>query len=318
MSPAAAPHLFTVTGNLLAERTLAFDTWTPGRTQRARSESFQVGGKGINVSKMLLRLGAPTTALAFTGGAPGAECEAWLRARGFPFHTFATSTPTRTGTVVRTLAPASPASSSVPALASTAPATSAAAPAETTFLGPDAAPDAAAIRACAEFLDAQPAGAVLALCGSFPGWASAGFDPLRAALARWLARGPLVADTYGPPLVWAAAQPLALIKINADELRAFAPDLAHLPTTATASRWVVTDGPRTVSVRDTDGTLATLTPPAVREVSATGSGDVLFACVLHALYQLRLPLREAVTYALPYAAANAAHPGVAEFPDPSR
>lgn len=298
MSPSSAtPHVYTLTGNLLAERTFTFDTWTAGKTQRARAESFQVGGKGINVSKMLTRLRAPNTALCFTGGAAGAECVEWLTARSVSFRAFPSSTATRVGTVVRTLAP-TPTS------------------AETTFLGPDSAPDAAAVRACADFLDTQPAGQILALCGSFPGWAGSAFDPLRAAFARWLARGTLAADTYGPPLAWAAAQPLVLVKINADELRAFAPDLAHLPSTATAHRWVVTDGPRTVTLRDTDGTLATLTPPPVREVSATGSGDVLFACVLHALFARQLSLRDAVAQALPYAAANAAHPGVAEFPEP--
>ena len=295
MSP-AAPHVFTLTGNLLAERTLTFEAWSPGRTQRARAESFQVGGKGINVSKMLTRLRAPNTALCFAGGPTGAECTAWLAARGTAHRAFATTTPTRTGTVIR--GPS-------------------AATGETTFLGLDAAPDDGALRTCADFLDAQPAGQVLALCGSFPGWTAAGFEPLRAALVRWLARGILAADTYGPPLAWAAAQPLALIKINADELRAFAPDLAHLPPTATTGRWIVTDGPRPVTVRDVDGTLDALSPPLVREVSATGSGDVLFACVLHALFTRHLPLRAAISSALPYAAANAAHLGVAEFPEPA-
>lgn len=300
LSP-AAPHFFTLTGNLLAERTLEFDTWCPGKTQRARTFSFQVGGKGINVTKMLARLGVPTTALCFTGGASGAECTDWFIDRSLPFRAFPTSTATRSGTVIRTT-----------------PTSSSPAQPETTFLGPDAAPDPAALCACADFLDAQPAGQLLALCGSFPGWSSSAFDPVRAALSRWLARGTLVADTYGPPLVWAAAQPLALIKINADELRAFAPDLARLPATATAHRWIVTDGPRTVSLRDPDGGLATLTPPTIREISPTGSGDVLFACVLRSLFAENLPLRDAVAAALPYAAANAAHPGVAEFPLPLR
>jgi 1-phosphofructokinase len=294
-----APHIFTLTGNLLAERTFEFDAWAPGKTSRARAESFQVGGKGINVSKMLTRLRAPNSALCFTGGAPGRECETWLTARGFDYRAFPTSTLTRTGVVIRTVATAS-----APAVA------------ETTFLGLDAPPDADALRACADFLDAQPPGQILALCGSFPGWTGASFDPLRAALLRWLARGVLAADTYGPPLVWAAAQPLSLVKINADELRVFAPDLAHLPPTATARRWVISDGPRSVTLRDSDGTLASLSPPAVREVSATGSGDVLFACLLHAHFVRQLPLRDAVAHALPYAAANAAHPGVAEFPEP--
>jgi len=66
MSTSPSP-IFTLTGNLLAERTLEFSTWAPGRTQRAQRESFQVGGKGINVAKMLSRLGTPATALCFTG-----------------------------------------------------------------------------------------------------------------------------------------------------------------------------------------------------------------------------------------------------------
>jgi len=286
--------LFTLTGNLLAERTLTFPTWSAGRTQRATAETFQVGGKGINVAKMLTRLGAPNTALVFTGGATGDECLAWLGRSGLAFRTFPSTTPTRTGTVIR---------------ASGQP--------ETTFLGPDAAPDAAALRACADFLDAQPAGLTLALCGSFPGWTLPDFDVLRATLTRWNARGTLVADTYGPPLAWLIARPVALVKINADELRALAPDLAHLPAHATVQRWIVTDGPRPIQLRDQSGPLPEITPPQIEEISATGSGDVFLACVLHAWCNRGYDLSAAVKFALPYAVANAAHPGIAEFPEPT-
>jgi fructose-1-phosphate kinase PfkB-like protein len=57
-------------------------------------------------------------------------------------------------------------------------------------------------------------------------------------------------------------------------------------------------------------------PPRVQEVSPTGSGDVLLAGVLDALLRRGRTLAESLAYALPYAAANAAHPGVAEFPLP--
>ena len=67
---------------------------------------------------------------------------------------------------------------------------------------------------------------------------------------------------------------------------------------------------------DLDGAVSRLTPPVVREVSPTGSGDVLFAALLHAWCGRGLSLREAVSFALPYAAANAAHPGIAEFLEP--
>ena len=288
----AEPRIFTLTGNLLAERTLEFEQWSVGQAQRARRETFQVGGKGINVSKMLDRLGAANTALCFTGGATGAECATWLRGHGFTFHAFANGDPTRSGTVVR-----------------------GGGHDETTFLGPDVPPDAAAVRACAEFLDGQADGQVLALCGSFPGWASVEFEPLRTAIIHWLERGMVVADSYGPALAWLITQPLDLIKLNAAELHAagFGP---RDPLPLNVLRWVVTDGPRPVRLRAAAGTEATLIPPRVREVSATGSGDVLFACVLHALFHRRMALHDAVGFALPYAAANAAHAGIAEFAEP--
>jgi fructose-1-phosphate kinase PfkB-like protein len=71
-----------------------------------------------------------------------------------------------------------------------------------------------------------------------------------------------------------------------------------------------------VRVRDAAGERNFL-PPKVTEVSPTGSGDVLFACVLAALYQRGNTLDAAVRQALPSAAANAAHPGIAEFPEPA-
>ena len=94
--------------------------------------------------------------------------------------------------------------------------------AETTFLGPDAPPGAAAVRACADFLDAQPGG-LLAICGSVPGWGRR--RPFRPRLPacpgalRLPGAGQLVADTYGAPLAWLAAHPLALVKINGRNLR---------------------------------------------------------------------------------------------------
>lgn len=302
------PAILTLTGNLLWERTLDFPDWAPGRTQRATGDSFQVGGKGINVSKMLRRLGVPSRALCFTGGATGDDCAAWLRAQGFDFHGFASDRPTRLGLVVR--GGAHP---------------------ETTFFSPDAPPSADALRACADYLDAQPAGRILAVCGSLPGWSEPRFDPLRAALERWMARGALAVDTYGPPLAWFIARPVALLKINATELRSLLPaastsaplsppaligTLAAEPAHWAARAWIVTDGPQAVWYRDGANPSRSIQPPAVREVSPTGSGDVLFACLLHAHFVEGRSLGDALAYALPFAAANAAHPGVADFPLP--
>jgi fructose-1-phosphate kinase PfkB-like protein len=293
-SISSVPHIFTLTGNLLAERTLEFEHWAPGKTQRARRESFQVGGKGINVSKMLTRLGVPNTALCFAGGAPGAECEAWLRTNAFKFHAFTSSIATRSGTVIRNSAAHAP---------------------ETTFLGPDVAPDANAIGQCAGFLDAQAPGQLLVISGSIPGWSTAAFDVFRAALRRWTDKGILIVDTYGPPLADLVGYSPALLKINADELRSLGRStLDELPRDI--QHVIVTDGPRPVRIRERDGTLNEFTPPLIQEISPTGSGDVLLACVIEAMFVRKLPLPAAVAFAMPCASANAAHPGIAEFPPP--
>ncbi|HXC01004.1 MAG TPA: PfkB family carbohydrate kinase [Opitutaceae bacterium] len=294
--------IFTLTGNLLWEKTLTFADWAPGRTQRAAAESFQVGGKGINVARILVRLGGPVTALCFPGGATGAECTAWLRAEKIPFRAFATTAPTRIGVVVR-----------------------GGGHLETTFFSPNQPPAAAALRACTGFLDARPRRAALAVCGSFPGFEKSTAAPLRAALNRWLARGGfLVADTYGPALAWLVTRPIDLVKINRHEFDALFPSTARRGSMSArlrraserwpVQRWIVTDGPRSVWFMEKNSAApACLAPPRVREVSATGSGDVLLACVLHALLQADATLAEAVAFALPHAAASAARPGMDGF-----
>ena len=295
------PTIHTLTGNLLWEKTFTFAAWEAGRTQRALAERFQVGGKGVNVSRMLGRLGGPTAACFFPGGATGAECEAWLRARDVPCRPFPLGAPTRAGLVVH--APPRP---------------------ETTFLGPDVPLEPAAVLACAQYLDACPAGDVLAVCGSIPGWDSPALDPLRAVIERWLARGPVVADTYGAPLAWLAARPLTWVKVNRLEFDALFPEptgrgalaerLANAHHRGPVRAWIVTEGARPLWYAERDATPVSLTPPTVKEVSATGSGDVLHACLLHAVLQHGLPLPEALRRSLPYAAANAAQATVADFP----
>jgi fructose-1-phosphate kinase PfkB-like protein len=294
------PTVYTLTGNLLWERTLEFAAWSPGKTQRAKSDSFQVGGKGINVSRMLTRLGAPTTALCFAGGSTGADCIEWFEAKGIDHHVFPTSAATRIGTVVRSCAHP-----------------------ETTFLSPDVAPDSAAWNACARYIDALPEGHVLALCGSFPGWSTPAAEPLRAALIRWSSRGSLVADTYGPPLEWALQQPLAVVKINRDEFdgidqataknEPFAARLSTRLAHTQARAWIVTDSEKPVWLIQRNSEPRQIAPPHVSLVSSTGSGDVLFACLLHGYFHRKLSLFDALAAALPYAAANAGHPGIAEF-----
>lgn len=294
-------RVHTLTGNLLWETTLAVSSLEAGRTHRAKSISFQVGGKGVNVSKMLIRLGAPTTALFFPGGATGAECERWVRSQGIESRVFPLKAPGRVGMVLRS--PDRP---------------------ETTFLGPDAPVEAEAALDCARFLDQCPAGDALAVCGSIPGWATTACEPIRAAIQRWIGRGPVLADTYGLPLEWMVKLPLTWVKLNRAEFDGLFPEMERegaLPgrlSTALerwpARAWIVTDGPNPVWFAERGRPPGRLVPPRIAEVSPTGSGDVLHACLLHAVLNCGRSLDEALALALPYAAANAGHPTVADFP----
>lgn len=297
------PHLYTFTANLLWEQTFWMREWQPGRTSRAGSTSTQVGGKGINVAKMLARLEAPHTALCFPGGGVGQLVEQWLQANRFSYRAFASLSPeTRTGLVVRT------------------PRTS-----ETTFLGPDTAVPPAAIRACAAELASAPADSVLAICGSIPGWEGPTGAAIRELCAAW--KGPLVADTYGAPLQWLVEQPLALVKINREEFDRLAPagskqesalEFSMRLTETAASwpvkTWIVSDGGRPAWLFGKDRAPVPLAPPRVREISPTGSGDVLLAALLHAHFVSGHDWPAALGFALPLAAVNASHEGIAEFP----
>ena len=51
-------------------------------TNRSSAESISFGGKGINVSVILSRLGIPTTALGFAAGFTGAELVKALEKQG--------------------------------------------------------------------------------------------------------------------------------------------------------------------------------------------------------------------------------------------
>jgi sugar/nucleoside kinase (ribokinase family) len=67
----------------------------------------------------------------------------------------------------------------------------------------------------------------------------------------------------------------------------------------------VTDGPGPVWWVEGKGEPQSLNPPAIREVSATGSGDVLFAALLNSLLKLGRPFKESLALAMAHAASHA-------------
>ena len=72
--------VYTVTFNPALDYTLSVDSLCFERINRASDAEISYGGKGINVSVILTRLGVENTALGFSAGFTGKELEALLNA----------------------------------------------------------------------------------------------------------------------------------------------------------------------------------------------------------------------------------------------
>lgn len=295
------PRVITFTANLLAETTYSFAAWEPGKTVRATEESFQVGGKGINVSKMLNKFGSANQALCFPGGAFGPMCEAWLEDAGIETLPFRNGCVTRSGAVVR-----------------------AEGMEETTFLGVESLVSDEAIRDVVSYLEGIEERFVFAICGSVQGWGEDRWERLRHWIDRRGENVTLVVDNYGASLPWFAKERPGLIKINRDELETlFEEDVSDELTSRLLKRarelyvcryWVVTDGGNDVWVMDGESEPESYSPRKVDCVSATGCGDIVFATLIDCLYNRDgYTLLQAAELGSEYASRSAAMPGIAEF-----
>ena len=74
--------IYTLTLNPSIDCDVRVKEFVSGMTNRADSESFTAGGKGINVSIVLKALGIVSTALGFTAGFTGEEIERQLEEKG--------------------------------------------------------------------------------------------------------------------------------------------------------------------------------------------------------------------------------------------
>ncbi len=74
--------IYTVTFNPALDYAMRMDDFCVGETNRSCEEYLQYGGKGINVSVVLSRLGVPTTALGYIAGFTGDALEKLVQAQG--------------------------------------------------------------------------------------------------------------------------------------------------------------------------------------------------------------------------------------------
>lgn len=79
--------IYSVTLNPALDESLAIDSLTLGGTNRCAFNGLDPGGKGVNASRVIHRLGRPTLALGFAGGVSGAFLTSALEQEGVP-HAF--------------------------------------------------------------------------------------------------------------------------------------------------------------------------------------------------------------------------------------
>jgi 6-phosphofructokinase 2 len=269
--------ILTVTLNPTLDLAATVDRVVAGPKLRLGQPVTHPGGGGINVARVVARLGGDVRALAALGGATGAQAAALLAAEGIAVQALPCPGDTRLAlTVAETATQAE----------------------ETEFRfvlpGPDwGAQDAqAALDAIAQ---AKPRAAIVVLSGSQPPGLAPDFAArLNAALPPDAA---LVLDTSGAALAAAlrpapGARPLHLLRLDHLEAEEAAGQplpgpadtadfAARLIARGVARSVVLARGAEGSVLVDGDGTRLLCRPPSVRVASKVGAGDSFAAaCVL--------------------------------------
>ncbi|MBS0408801.1 MAG: 1-phosphofructokinase family hexose kinase [Proteobacteria bacterium] len=294
MSP--RPRIVTLTLNPSVDVTFAVDHVRPGRKLRGHDLRHDPGGGGVNVARVLRRLGYPVLAVAPVGGPSGERLKALLRAEKAPVEAVPVHGETREDFTAIDDATGE----------------------EYRFVLPSAR-----MKACewAEVLNAATAaaepGGILVASGSLPLGAPMGLYATLAATAR--SKGlRLALDASGPALKAALAEGVWLVKPNLDELR----DLTGLALDDDASRiaacralvlqgaaeWVALSMGSAGALLVSRGQAWRAAAPMITAVSTVGAGDSFLAGVVGALSEGGAP-PEALRQGVAAGAASLLAPG---------
>ncbi|MEI8352271.1 MAG: 1-phosphofructokinase family hexose kinase [bacterium] len=239
------------------QRTLFFDTFLPGKVNRATRVIESASGKGVNVARVLNTLGVPVCLLTVAGGHRGKLFQQALNTEDLGAHVLAIKGETR---LCQTLITPGLITEVVEEAAGLSPREM------RTFL------------AC--FTSAVKRASLVVLSGSVP--KTCGNDVL-ARLAR-ISRTqgvPVLADTQGAPLLNLVKEQPDLVKINRAELG----EASGQATLAGGARElmrrgaglvVISDGARAVTAF-AGGKCWKVIPPAITAVNPIGSGDAMLA-----------------------------------------
>jgi 6-phosphofructokinase 2 len=260
------PPILTVTLNPALDLAGTTPRVTAGPKLRVTGLTIEPGGGGINVARVIHRLGGEVIALASLGGPTGARIADLLEAEGLQVRTVAAPGDTRQSLAV----------------------TDESDGAQYRFVLPgpewDAGAEDAALDATAK---AAPAGALVVLSGSQPPGVAADF-PQRLADALAARGARLIVDTSGPALERLLRHPDAsarpdVLRLDEREAEALAGgaiadasaslDLAENLVSRGVARTVVMARGADGSVLAAPGLRLHVVPPRVNVLSAVGAGD---------------------------------------------
>lgn len=290
--------IVTVTPNPSVDRTYRLGALRPGTLNRARSVTVEASGKGVNVSRVLARLGTRTRMVVTAGGPEGRLLASLLN--GLPVDLIEVAGHTRINVTLVTerLTEANE---------------------PTKVNEPGAALSAAESAALVSAVEAALAGDVtwLACCGSLPVGTDPGLIGHLVAAGR-AARVPIAVDSSGAALAAAVAAGADLVKPNADELVELAGagldphHAARMIQTRTGGAVLASLGAAGALLVTPDGAWHA-TPPPIVPVNTTGAGDALLAGYLSA-EGVEPPDR--LAYAVSVGTSACLVEATAELPDP--
>jgi 1-phosphofructokinase family hexose kinase len=283
--------IVTVTLNPMLDKTVHVNGFTRGKIERASKVEVVVGGKGVNVSRQLARLGAHTLATGFLGGEVGTMLERLLDQEGIPHQFVRIAGMTREGV---------------------------------TYLEPEGT--WTAVFEPPHRVRVDEAERLITLCRSLqqqPAWiVCSGSSPCPEADGTYAAvirnartEGIKTAlDAYGLVFANALEEIPTLVKLNRDEYeQTFYKRLTDEHECSGALEdllargikyAIITDGARPLYAASAAETWKVV-PPEVRTINATGSGDSMTAGILYGLEQ-QWDFAAALRFGVAAGAANAA------------
>lgn len=263
--------IITLTLNPALDKSTSIDKLEPESKLRCEQPVYEPGGGGINISRVLKRLGAESTAVFAAGGPSGKRISDLLRGEGVAHHAIASNGWTRENLTVYVRATQR----------------------QYRFVMPGAEMETAESQAFLDFIEAEPSSWIV-ISGSLPAGVSDDFFTKLAQIAQ-AKQSKLIVDTSGEPLKKALDAGVFMIKPNLKELT----DLSGKTTVMLQDQealamQLVNDGKCEIVVVSLGARGAMLasksgiyyaTPPTVVVKSTVGAGDSMVAGMLWALTQ---------------------------------